>query len=335
MVTTSRSATCDLILVNKEIRRFSLIQAVDRICDLLTNKMPQLSKDEAYERIQFVANPSQGFAASDVECAELINDAQGQPKAIITLNLLALFGSSSPMPNYYNDYVSNSDSKNIQNFLDIFHHRIHRLIKTVWKKYRYSASFRTGASDTFSAQTFALLGLRDKELRENQHIDWARLLPYVGLLSQRVRSASAIEAVLRYYFQLPNIDIEQCTLRYSQIHPMQQNQLGLMSSTLGMDTVIGTSVEDRANKFRIHIRQLTWQQFHRFLAGEQDWKALHQLVPFVVKDPLDYDIQLHLKENEPRPLRIDSTNDCQLGWTSWLGSKPNERSITLSGKILC
>ncbi len=335
MVTTSRSATCDLILVNKEIRRFSLIQAVDQICDLLTEKMPDLSKDEAYERVQFVANPSQGFAASDVECAELVNDQLGQPRVIITLNLLALFGASSPMPSYYSDYVSNSDNKNIQNFLDIFHHRIHRLIKIVWQKYRYSASFRAGATDAFSAQAFALLGLRDKELRDNKHIDWARLLPYLGLLSQRVRSASAIEAVLRYYFQLPNIDIEQCTLRYSLIHPTQQNQLGEMNSALGIDTVIGTSVEDRANKFRIHIRQLNWQQFHRFLAGEPDWEALHQLVPFVVRDPLDYDIQLHLKENEPRPLRIDNDNDCRLGWTSWLGSKPNERSITLSRKTIC
>ncbi|PSW05102.1 type VI secretion system baseplate subunit TssG [Photobacterium lipolyticum] len=335
MASASRSTTRDLIEFDRDIRRFNVIQAIDKICSWLTEQHPELDKDQAYERIQFIANPSQAFAASDIERVEAYTDKYGQYRTTVTLNLLALFGASSPLPSYYSDYVSNNESKAIQNFLDIFHHRIHRLLHTIWKKYRYNASFRSGASDPFSHYTFSLLGLKDETLRTNDNIDWVRLLPYLGLLNQRVRSAAAIEATLRYYFQLPQIDIEQCTLRYCAIHPSQKNQLGTVNNTLGQTTVLGETIRDRANKFRIHIRELTWVQFHRFLEGEPDWLTLHQLVRFAVKDPMDFDIQLHLQQGEPRPLKIQTDNECRLGWTSWLGSKPNESNITLSGNTLC
>lgn len=328
MDTQARSTTRDLGPFGPEIRRFSMMQAISHVCDYLVTQGHATSEDEAYELIRFRANPSQGFAASDVQGVEWLE--QGDHKILFTINLLGLFGASSPLPGYYNDYVSRSDEPNVQIFLDIFHHRIHRLIRDVWKKYRYRASFRHEAKDAFSASAFSLIGLRSEAMRSNKSIDWARLLPYLGLLSQQVRSAAVIEAVLRYYFSLPHIDIEQCTSRQSHIVPWQKNRLGSANTHLSHDAVLGEQVSDRANKFSIHIRQLSWDRFHQFLKGEQDWLSLVNLVQFSVKDPLDYDVQLHLAEGEPKPLRLAQDNSCRLGWTSWIGDTPSDSTITLT-----
>ena len=342
MATTNGAATSNLSPISKNkaidikieyIGQLSLMKALDHVCHQLIQYHPW-SYDEAYDRIQFIANPSQGFAPREIQTVTVLMQDDGLPKVLLTLNMLSLIGASSPLPHYYNDYLQQDENNIIKPFLDIFHHRLHRLIRSVWQKYRYNAAFRKGANDPFSQHIFALLGLKSEELRDDDSINWSRLFPYLGLLSQRVRSANTIEGLLRYYFQHPNIHIEECILRHCKIPNQQQCTLGNTNSLLGADVVLGDSTPDRANKFRIHITELTWDHFHSFLTNKPNWITLNRLVRFTVKDPLDFDIQLHLKNDEPRPLTLSESNECCLGWTSWLGSKPNEGRITLSGKTL-
>lgn len=317
----------------QDIGHLSLMKALDHICNQLAQSY-DISHDEAYNRIQFIANPSQGFAAREIQAITINSHYDGLPKITLTLNMLSLIGASSPLPHYYNDYLSQDENNILKPFLDIFHHRLHRLIRNVWQKYRYNAAFREGANDPFSQHIFALLGLKSQELREDNTIDWPRLFPYLGLLCQRVRSANTIEALLRYYFQHADIYIEECLFRHCYIPEKQRCELGQRNSALGNNSVLGDRVPDRANKFRIHIKQLTWKDFHSFLTDKPNWITLNRLVQFTVKDPLSFDIQLHLKKGEPRPLRLSHCNECCLGWTSWLGSDANEGQITLSGKTL-
>ena len=315
------------------IGHLSLMKALDHVCHQLSLHY-DYSHDQAYERIQFIANASQGFAAREIQTISICIDGNGLPKVIMSLNMLSLIGASSPLPHYYNDYLLQDENNILKPFLDIFHHRLHRLIRTVWQKYRYNAAFREGANDPFSQHIFALLGLKEEELREDKSINWSRLFPYLGLLSQRVRSANTIEALLRYYFQHSDIYIEECILRHCQIPTTQLCALGQANASLSTSSVLGDSAPDRANKFRIHITQLTWEHFHSFLIDKPNWITLNRLVQFTIKDPLDFDIQLHLKNGEPRPLTLSDSNECCLGWTSWLGSSANEGRITLSGKTL-
>ncbi|WP_375322175.1 type VI secretion system baseplate subunit TssG [Aliivibrio logei] len=345
MATTNGTATSNLMLKQittlvedldisiKHIGHLSLMKALDHICHQLSLHY-DLPHDLAYERIQFIANASQGFAPREIQSVSIAIHSDKLPKVTLTLNMLSLIGASSPLPHYYNDYLSQDENNVLKPFLDIFHHRLHRLIRTVWQKYRYNAAFREGANDPFSQYIFALLGLKSEELREDQSINWPRLFPYLGLLSQRVRSANTIEALLRYYFQHSDIYIEECILRHCKIPTTQLCALGQSNASLSSSSVLGDSAPDRANKFRIHITQLTWEHFHSFLIDKPNWITLNRLVQFTVKDPLDFDIQLHLKNGEPRPLTLSDSNECCLGWTSWLGSSANEGRITLSGKTL-
>lgn len=342
MATTNGSTTSDLITLEgissaitiERIGHLSFMKALDYVCHQLTLLHPEWHWDQAYDRIQFVANPSQGFAPREIQQVHITRHDDGLPQVVMTLNMLSLIGASSPLPAFYNDYLQYDDNHVLQSFLDIFHHRLHRLIRSVWQKYRYNAAFREGAVDPFSQYIFALLGLKSPELREDNVINWSRLFPYLGLLSQRVRSANTIEALLRYYFQHSEIHIEECVLRHCVIPTEQLCQLGQHNAALSHNSVLGSSAPDRTNKFRIHIKQLTWEHFHSFLTDKPNWIILNQLVQFTVNDPLDFDIQLHLQKEALRPLTLSDDNECCLGWTSWLGSNPNEGRITLSGKTL-
>ncbi|MCW8274454.1 type VI secretion system baseplate subunit TssG [Pseudomonas sp. PCH199] len=319
--------------LSQVIREYSLFQAVRLVIDRLREKHPHLSEDDLYDQLEFQANPSLGFPGSDVDSVEFFEE-HGQMRARLRFNLMSLVGAGSPLPAFYAEQaLSDSEDGNpTRNFLDLFHHRLQRLMWPIWRKYRYHAGFQSGALDSFSSQLFALIGLGGEEIRKAQELNWKRLLPYLGLLSLRAHSAALIEAVLRYYFKHAELTIEQCIERSVDILDEQRNCLGRSNSKLGDDLVLGERVRDRSGKFRIHIRELDWQRFHEFLPIGFGYQPLCALVRFTLRDPLDYDIRLVLRREEVRELRIGEQNVCHLGWTSWLGCERADGVVTLSSK---
>ncbi|MCO7614416.1 type VI secretion system baseplate subunit TssG [Pseudomonas chlororaphis] len=316
--------------LSRGIREYSLFQAVMLVVDRLREAHPQMNDDELYDQLEFQANPSLGFPGSDVDRVEFFEE-QGLLHARLRLNLIGLFGSGSPLPAFYGEQAlgDTEEGNPTRHFLDLFHHRLQRLMLPIWRKYRYRASFSSGALDPFSSQLFALIGLGGEEIRQARELNWKRLLPYLGLLSLRAHSAALIEAVLRYYFKHAQLVIEQCIERRVQILDEQRNRLGLGNSVLGEDLVLGERVRDRSGKFRIHIRELDWQRFHEFLPIGFGYQPLCALVRFTLRDPLDYDIRLVLRQEEIRELCIGEQNACRLGWTSWLGRERADGVVTL------
>ncbi|KAF0864222.1 type VI secretion system baseplate subunit TssG [Pseudomonas sp. LD120] len=330
MDATHGAAAPALSELSRGIREYSLFQAVMLVVDRLRDAHPHLSDDELYDQLEFQANPSLGFPGSDVDRVEFFEE-YGQLHARLRLNLIGLFGAASPLPAFYGEQaLGDSEEGNpTRNFLDLFHHRLQRLMLPIWRKYRYRASFASGALDPFSSHLFALIGLGGEQARQAKELNWKRLLPYLGLLSLRAHSAALIEAVLRYYFKHPQLVIEQCIERRVEILEEQRNRLGLGNSQLGEDLVLGERVRDRSGKFRIHVRELDWQRFHEFLPIGFGYQPLCALVRFTLRDPLDYDIRLVLRQEEIRELCIGEQNPCRLGWTSWLGRERADGVVTL------
>jgi len=316
--------------LSRGIREYSLFQAVMLVVDRLRDAHPDLSDDELYDQLEFQANPSLGFPGSDVDRVEFFEE-HGLLHARLRFNLIGLFGAGSPLPAFYGEQAlgDGEEGNPTRHFLDLFHHRLQRLMLPIWRKYRYRASFSSGALDPFSSQLFALIGLGGVEIRQARELNWKRLLPYLGLLSLRAHSAALIEAVLRYYFKHAQLVIEQCIERRVEILHEQRNRLGLGNSVLGEDLVLGERVRDRSGKFRIHIRELDWQRFHEFLPIGFGYQPLCALVRFTLRDPLDYDIRLVLRQEEIRELCIGEQNACRLGWTSWLGRERADGVVTL------
>ncbi len=319
-----------LTRIKRDIRQYSLFQGVLLVLERLQLAHPELDDEALYERLQFVANPSMGFPGSDIEGVEFIQDTDGL-RARLQVNLISLSGAGSPLPAFYGEQAlgDGPDGNPTREFLDLFNDRLQRLLLPIWQKYRYRARFSKGAQDPFSVQLLSLVGLRPDRMAQAPELNWKRLLPYLGLLSMRAQSAELIEAVLRYYFRHPDMQIEQCMQRHVSIQPDQRSQLGQANSRLGHDLVLGETVSDRSGKFRLHIRALDWDGFHSFLPPGQHFKPLRSLLRFTLREPLEYDIQLHLRQDEIRELRLGASNPCRLGWTSWLGHEQAQPSVTL------
>jgi type VI secretion system protein ImpH len=275
-----------------------------------------------------------GFAVRDIDQV-IFFEEHGVLRARLRINLLSLQGAGSPLPAFYSEQALNDSDggRNTGNFLDIFNHRLQRLLLPVWQKYRYYARFQSGALDPLSEQLFALIGLSGKTIRQTHELNWKRLLPYLGLLSLRAHSAALIESVLRYYFKHAELFIEQCLERRIDIPLDQQNCLGLANHQLSETAVLGERTVDGSGKFRIHIQRLSWQRLHAFLPIGPDYPPLCALVRFTLRDPLDYDIQLRLRPDEIHEQRIGASNECHLGWTSWLGHEHADGIVTLNSTL--
>ncbi|MDB5993523.1 MAG: type secretion protein [Pseudomonas sp.] len=334
MDTTNGPATLAVSGLSHAIREYSIFQAVPQVMQRLRESNPGLNDEQLYELVEFQANPSFGFPGSDIDSYEFFEE-HGRVRARLRLNLISLMGAGSPLPAFYAEQVFEDGKKGdtTRDFLDLFHHRLQRLLLPIWRKYRYHARFETAAVDPFSAQLFALIGLGGKAIRESHELNWKRLLPYLGLLSLRAHSAALIESVLRYYFKHAELFIEQCIERSVRILEEQRNRLGLANSRLGEDLVLGEQVRDRSSKFRVHIRELDWQRFHDFLPIGSGYQPLCALVRFTLRDPLEYDIRLALRHEEIHELNLDPNNACRLGWTTWLGREHADGIVTLGSKI--
>lgn len=320
--------------LSRTIREYSLFQAVSQVIERIRDAHPCLDDEALYEHLEFQANPGLGFPGNDIDRVTFFVE-RGQLRARMRLNVLGLVGANSPLPAFYAEHAlsERAGGNPVADFLDVFHHRLHRLMLPLWRKYRYRVCFRAGASDSFSEQMFALIGLGGRAIRNATQLDWNRLLPYLGLLGMRAHSAALIETVLRYYFKHSQLMIEQCVKRKVVIGPRQCNQLAQANSRLGQDLVLGRQVVDRAGKFRVHLQDLDWQRFHDFLPGGASYSPLCALVRFAVRDPLDFDLRLALRPGEVRALHIGQRNVCRLGWTSWMGQARADGVLILASQL--
>ncbi|WP_426177151.1 type VI secretion system baseplate subunit TssG [Pseudomonas sp. TWRC1-2] len=316
------------------IREYTLFQAIEQVIERLREAHPLMDEDALYDLLEFQANPGLGFAGHDIDRVAFFME-RGQLRARLRLNILGLVGAGSPLPAFYAEQAFGelSGGNPTRDFLDLFHHRLHRLVWPIWRKYRYRACFQTGASDAFSEQMFALIGLGGNAIRGTTQLDCKRLLPYLGLLSLRVHSAALIEAVLRYYFKHAPVFIEQWVERRVEVAHFQRNSLGITRCELGEDLVLGHQVSDRSGKFRVHILALSWQQFHAFLPTGKGYQPLCSLVRLTTRDPLEYDLRLVLAAGEIRALHIGARNVCRLGWTSWLDHEQADGVVTFAGNF--
>lgn len=276
------------------------------------------AKDEV---LRFRPDLSFAFPVSDI--ATLEQTRKQPPRFRLTTTFLGLYGTTSPLPPFYTeDLMTREDGENpVRAFLDLFHHRLLSLLYRAWGKYRYQVQFEPSGNDRFSERMFAFLGLGVEEVTRQTGLPSSRLLRYAGLMSQRPRSASALEGLLSDFFDDINVHIDQCTGRWIPIPREQQSILGLSSCVLGEHCVLGETIFGRQSSFRISMGPMRHDTFLTLLPGSSGIKILSALVQLFVQDRFDVDVELILDGAEVPVLRLTSTGEgprCRLGQNTWL-----------------
>jgi type VI secretion system protein ImpH len=262
--------------------------------------------------VRFKANASLAFPASEIASVAASVDIPGGLD--IRLNLLGLYGPSSPLPTSYTERIIDAENSNaLGDFLDLFNHRFAGLLYLVWRHYHHHVRYEARAADPISQAVAALFGL--PPLVGDAEADNRRpmLLPYTGLLSMNSRSASSIARVAAHYFGVP-CEIEEFIPRWIDVPVEARFFLGSAMVELGGDTILGEMMEDVTGHFRLWLGPLAFARYKDFLPDRPQTRDLHWLLDFVVRDPLARDLGFHIEAGTTPEWLL---GEGELGWTTW------------------
>lgn len=288
------------------------------------------------EPIRFRHDPSLAFSKSDVTELELSDGSDSSGKTFeITTSFLGLTGTVTPLPTYFCTEVAQNlgDNGVLQDFLDVFHHRILSLFYRSTSRYNYATEFSSDGKDQWSERLLAFAGI-EIGTAEPAIPRW-RLLRLMPLL---VRSGSstwalrtALEDVLEDHLDGASIEIEQFVGNLVEIAVSQQIRLGVDNCNLGTTTVLGERAYDRTGKFNIVIGPLSAEAYNRFQSDEEVRQLISGTVGLFCRDPLDYDLALVLGEETIPGLRLSASSPSKLGIDTFLGSQgQNEITVSMS-----
>ena len=322
METENRLAASGLNQELTSVRKFSFFQ----LSNLLSRFAVLHNQVHAQPvKVRYRAMPSLAFPPADVDHCAFIQDGR-QQFLEVTVTFLGLFGPASPLPAFYTERIiqSNDPHNASRDLMDLFNHRAISLLQVCWEKYRYYCRYQRDGSDHYSRWLLGLLGVDRELLRRTTQLQWHRLLPYAGILFNNVCSADLLGRIVARYFDLGVVKVQPWVKRVISIPDDQCNQIGMDNCMLGEDCVLGNSLEDYAGKFSLHLELADDTAAERFLPDGPDFEALVQLVRFALKDPLDFDLHLHVQATEKQALALGHEAGARLGWNLSLGDVAND-----------
>ncbi len=299
-------------------QRYCFWQAVRILRQTESRKDSCVSMKVSDEKILFTGNPRMSYAKCDIESVAR-EEVDALPEWRMAVNFLSLYGTASPLPDHYSEEILyEGEDAPSRHFLDLFNHRLVSLYYEAWQKYRYFVQFQYDAMDLLSQRMYSLGGLSVS--RSNLDIiDWQRLLNVLGMFTLANPSAGALTGVLKAYFNLHDIYVEEWVPSYLEIAPEQRARLGQANCRLAGDFSLGQRVQDITGKFLVHLRDLTLVQFLEFSPGGPQYGALRALITLMLRTPLQFDISINLGQEAVSPMTLAADCRQELGKNIWLG----------------
>lgn len=337
----SESGTSDTDLIEPDLKksvigerlrqepfRFDFFQAVRLLEKLFPERTPVGRFAHPNREVaRFGVNNSLAFPASQIQSMDWPENEGDAPN--MTVNFMGLTGPQGTLPNPYTSLIIErlrASDGTLRDFLDIFNHRFISLFYRAWRKYRLDVSAERDERDRFSRHLLSLLGLGTDGLQDRLAIPDDSLIYYSGLLAQHPRSAQALCQILTDYFSVP-VKIEQFAGAWYRLDPTARccfSDSTNDSECLGLGAVVGDEVWSQQSKLRIVLGPLSLEKYLEFLPDGSNWEPLSSWVRFFSNEELDFEVKLIL-EREDVPacaLGAEDASGPQLGWVSWLKSKP-------------
>ena len=298
------------------------------------------------ESLRFRVETSLGFPASSIsrvqtssreESADSAEDNPNQQREVF-VTFLGLVGASGVLPEHYTATILQRLRQRdtvLQEFLDLFHHRILSLFYRAWVKYHLTAHFErarlTGEADHFTTALMSLAGYGSARLRNRTRNRDEVMMRYAGHFSHRPRTSGTLARILSDYFQFP-ARIKQFQGHWLRIARQDQTHLPKSDGRngqfhqLGQNAVLGDRLWDIQTMFRLTIGPLPYRQFQGLLPNADLLERVAQFTRSYIGSELEFDIQLELKSGEAPGCRLGVPSaDHRLGWNSWLGApRPGE-----------
>ena len=277
------------------------------------------------EVLRFSSNNLLAFPASQIQSLDWPENGAAR----MVVNFMGLTGPMGVLPRCYTELVRDQireKDQALQDFFDLFNHRMISLFYQAWEKYRFFVAYERDQQDRFSRYLMSLVGLGTAGLERRQAVADETFLFYSGLFSLQPDSAAALEQVLADYFEVP-VEIEQYVGAWRTLDRANQCRMegGVpYSDQLGLGAIAGDEIWDRQSRARIKLGPLTAPQYLSFLPSGDAWEPLRAMATFFTKGEIELEVQLFLKRDEVPPceLREEHGKAPLLGWFSWIKSGP-------------
>jgi len=316
-------------ILREDACSFEFFQAVTLLQRLRRNRQPvgRFSNPED-EAVHFGVNNELAFPASQIQ--EIAYQDNAPPR--MTVNFMGLTGPMGVLPYCYSELILErfrAKDKGLQSFLDIFNHRVISLFYRAWEKYRFPVTYYLGDEDLFTHHLLDLIGLGTPGLQDRQAVADDALLHYVALLGEQSRSAAALEAILRDYFEV-SVEVEQFTGAWYRLDRATQCCMQDdhdESQQLGRGAVVGDEIWDQRSRVRIKLGPMALSQYRDFLPDGSAFEPLRAITKFFSNGEFDFEAQLFLKREEVPTCDVgfEGEGPPRLGWVTWLKSKPIDR----------
>lgn len=283
------------------------------------------------EAIRFRHDPNLAFSAGDISAASVreVPARAGAPARQVidlTTTFLGLIGAVGPLPLHIADELAQDSSEaQVQRaFLDVFHHRLISLFYRSWVRHKIAHEHPSGEPDLWSLRLLALLGVDRYGRPGRAGLPTHVLLRCAPMLIQRARNGETLKVVLAAALADnladATIDVEQFAGGWSALDADSRMRLGVANHALGRGTTLGSRVMDRAGHFLIRIGPLPHSSYAAFTDGGQALDTVDACVNLVVREPLDYEIELSLRGDETPPFCLSTSRPARLGRETWLGN---------------
>lgn len=315
--------------LRSEPYRFEFFQAIRLLERMLPDRKPVGRFTNPSEEVaRLGAFPSLSFPASEIQS---IDWPEGKPPSL-AVNFMGATGPQGPLPHFYTTLIIarlRSGDRTLRDFLDLFHHRMLSFFYQAWEKYRFAISYERGERDRFSHHLLDLIGLGTAGLQDRLAVPDDAFLFFAGILGQRPHSAHALELLLNDYFEVP-VEVIQLVGGWFQLDDATECCIGdrsTPSEQLGLGAVVGDEVWNQQARARVRIGPVGLEDYLDFLPNGTAFKPLRALLRFWTNEEIDFEVQLILNREEVPPCQLGGEGDGapQLGWVTWMKSKPMER----------
>ena len=300
-----------------DLNRFGFHQLVESIAEASSINLDELENTLIGESIfRFFTNPKINFPVGDIEQL-IILEEDGREVFQFLVNFLGLQGSSGPLPGSVLDEIAEEHNNNpIQSiYLDFFNHHLITVFHQIWRKYKYYIKFNSNFYDNYSRNIMNLLGV-SRDFIKFTHLNWHKIFYHLGIIQSGIRTKEALTSIIQHYFDLHDISLEEHVRKIVEVEVEQKNQVGIKNVMLGENFILGDKVESFSNKFRVNINNLKLDEFYQFLPNTKKYRHLQELIRFLLKDPLPYDVLLGLHPDTKSTFILGKDNSSFLGWTT-------------------
>ncbi len=323
---TSTTQKIPAIIVDllENASRYDFIAAVKLIrVWLLSQQLPI-----TWPQVKCVAHLSLAFSTAEIQAITRSNDNH----FIIYANFLTIYGTASPLPNYYTEYLFssiNQDNPVVREFLDLFQHRLYEKYFELHQSVQLTTN--TDASNHYTQQIYSLAGLGNQSLIPT--IPQNRLLRYAGLLSCKLRTYSNLLKLLSDYAHV-SLEIEPYFRIKRAIATQQYALLGQKNCSLGDDCHLGQSYYSMKNSIKIYFLNLSIEQFKNLLPGQRLSQEVSELIKLYVLQTINVHVELQLHPASTQQSGLCHDSQTRLGMNSWLGQSRKVSPLNLAYQLM-